>query len=203
MTILVYLNSEAQVCFPKIQNTLCKINELEIRIALKILTYCGSLTLPSQCCIYIVSMKGFNVINLILCALNKSSRPELCFYESLLISFAEFIGKHFGWSLLFNKFVGCRCATLLKRHSSVFQSICFRGSSKCYCNFCEKNLRKELPFYDIFSQFLSSCTRSQNFNVRIFIERKHRRIENGNKFLLTWAIFNNFCEKTYEKTYRF
>ena len=44
---------------------------------------------------------------------------------------------------------------------------------------------KSYHFYDIFSQFLSICTRSQNFNVRIFIERKHQRIENGNKFLLT------------------
>ena len=154
MTILVYLNSEAQVCFPKIQNTLCKINELEIRIALKILTYCGSLTLPSQCCIYIVSMKGFNVINLILCALNKSSRPELCFYESLLISFAEFIGKHSGWSLLFNKFVGCRCATLLKGTPVFFSQFASEAPVNVIATFAKKTYEKS---YHFMTYFHSSC----------------------------------------------
>ena len=45
----------------------------------------------------------------------RSSRPEVFIKKGVLINFAGFAGKHFCWSLFFNKVAGLRPATLLKK----------------------------------------------------------------------------------------
>ena len=70
-------------------------------------------------------------------------------------------------------------------------------------NICGKTYENFYYFYIIFSKFFSSYSQSQTFVVRKFLERKYRFFRNINKFLLRWVIFNNFYEKTYEKTYCF
>ena len=68
-------------------------------------------------------------------------------------------------------------------------------------NICGKTYENFYHFYIIFSKF-SSYSQSQTCCLKI-LRKKISVLPNINKFLLRWVIFNNFCEKTYEKTYRF
>ena len=70
-------------------------------------------------------------------------------------------------------------------------------------HFCEKTYEKTYQFYDLFSNFLSLCARSQNFVVWIFFSKIWRPFQKMLTILFISATLSNICDKTYERTYEF
>ena len=68
-------------------------------------------------------------------------------------------------------------------------------------NFYEKTYDKTFQFYDLFSNFLSLCARSENFVVWKSLLKKSRLFQNVNNLLFISTTLTNICNKTYEKTY--
>ena len=68
-------------------------------------------------------------------------------------------------------------------------------------DFYEKTYEKTYQFYDLFSNFLSICARSENFVVWKFLLKKSRLFQNINNLLFISTTLSNICNKTYEKTY--
>ena len=59
--------------------------------------------------------------------------------------------------------------------------------------FCEKTYEKTYQFYDLFSNFLSLCARSQNFVIWKFLLKKWRLFQNVNNLLFILATLSNIC----------
>ena len=68
-------------------------------------------------------------------------------------------------------------------------------------HFFKKTYEKTYQFYDLFSNFLSSCPRSQNFVIWKFLLKKWRLFQNVKKLLFISTTLNNICDKIYQKTY--
>ena len=68
---------------------------------------------------------------------------------------------------------------------------------------CLKSYARTYHLYDLFSNFLSSCARSQNFVIWKFLLKKWWLLQNVNFLLFIFATLSNISDRTYQKTYHF